>query len=70
MIKGKGTRGQIIQWPNAMVQEDKYYNDQRQRDKRTYNTMTKGKGTSGQTIQWPKAKGKEDTMQCPKAKGH
>ena len=34
-----------------MGQEDKYYNDERQRDKRTYNTMAKDKGRRGQIIQ-------------------
>jgi ribosomal protein L3 len=60
MIKGKGTRGQIIQWSKAKEQADKQYNDQRKRDKRTNNTITKGKGTIGQIIQWSKEKGQED----------
>ena len=60
MTKGKGTIGQTIQWPKGRGQEDKYYNDQRQRDKRTHNTMTKGEGTRGQIMQWPKTPGQED----------
>ena len=51
MTKDTRTRGHIIQWSKAKGQEDKQYNDQRQRDKGTNNTMLKGKGTSGQTIQ-------------------
>jgi hypothetical protein len=60
MAKVKGTRGQILQWPKAKGPQDKQYNDQRERDKRTNNIMSKDKGSRGQIIQWPKTKGQDD----------
>jgi hypothetical protein len=42
MAKRTRTRGHTIQWPKEQGQEDKQYNGQKNKDKRTNNTMANG----------------------------
>jgi hypothetical protein len=60
MAKRTGTREQTIQWPKEQGQEDKLCNGQKNKDKRTHNTMAKRTRTREQTIQWPKEQGQDD----------
>ena len=54
MAKRTDTKEQTTQWPKEQIQKNRQHNGQKNKYKRTDNTMAKRTNTKEQTMQWPK----------------